>query len=187
MGLLSLAMETCTLPTRIRDNNSTGFLGRLDDMATLLNVSGNQKIANLAMSIYQVGTRGDPLNYLSPMAPPPPDSVPKIELSWDSGSTRIRGGKIDSDGHIFAEAEILRGFSEGQVAERAADSSRTHQKTDRRTTQRKAQLEHDRQGTIMGRYCLLFFVCNRDVSYFPNFDKAGERTRLSLPYTCSAG
>lgn len=152
MGLLSLAMETCTLPTRVRDNNSTGFLGRLDDMTTLLNVSGNQKIANLAMSVYQTETEEKTLDYLSPMALHPPGSAPKIELSWDSGSTRIRGRKIDSNGHIFAEAEVLRGFSEGQVAERTASSSRAHQKTDQRTAQRKAQLEHDRQDTIMGRY-----------------------------------
>lgn len=166
MGLLSLAMETCTLPTRIRDNDSTGFLGRLDDMVTLLNVSGNQKIANLAMSVYQTETGAKALDYPSPVALPPRDSAPKIELSWDSGGARIRGRKIDNGGHIFAEAEVLRGFSEEQVAERTASSSRTHQKTDPRTAQRTAQLEHDRQDAIIGRYCFFSFR-NHDVSCSP--------------------
>lgn len=156
MGLLSVAMETCTLPTRIRDNDSTGFLGRLDGMVTLLNVSGNQKIANLAMSLHQTETRKETFDYPSPMLLPQLDSAPKIELSWDSGSTRIRGRKIDNEGHIFAEAEVLRGFSEEQVAERTA-SSRTHQKTDQRTAQRKAQLEHDRQDAIIGRWDIAFY------------------------------
>lgn len=155
MGLLSMAMETCTLPTRIRDNDSTGFLGRLDDMVTLLNVSGNQKIANLAMSVYQTEMEKKTSDY---SLLPQRDSASKIELSWDSGGTRIKGRKINNDGHVFAEAEVLRGFSEEQVAEGTASSSRTNQKTDQRTAQRKAQLEHDRQDVIIGRWVLLF-IC----------------------------
>lgn len=152
-----MAMETCTLPTRIRDNDSTGFLGRLDDMVTLLNVSGNQKIANLAMSIHQTETEEKTYDYPSPMPLPQRDSVPNIELSWESGGTRIRGRKIDNKGHIFAEAEVLRGFSEEQVTERTVSSSRAHQKTDQRTAQRKAQLEHDRQDAIIGRWVIIFY------------------------------
>lgn len=175
MGLLSLAMETCTLPTRIRDNDSTGFLGRLDDMVTLLNVSGNQKIANLAMSVYQTETGAKTLDYPSPMALPPRDSAPKIELSWDSGGTRIRGRKIDNDGHIFAEAEVLRGFSEGEVAERTASSSRAHQKTDQRTAQITAQLEHDRQDAIIGRYCFFIFYFAIVMCLAPDFRASKEQ------------
>ncbi|KAL0640182.1 mtDNA inheritance, partitioning of the mitochondrial organelle [Maublancomyces gigas] len=166
MGLLSVAMETCTLPTRIRDNDSTGFLGRFDDMVTLLNVSGNQKIANLAMSIHQTETEEKAYDYPSLMPLPQRVSAPKVELSWESGGTGVGGRKIDNKGHIFAEAEVLRGFSEEQAMEITASSSRAHQKTDQRTAQRKAQLEHDRQDAIIGRYLTPFTY--PIVDSFPN-------------------
>lgn len=152
-----MAVETCTLPTRIRDNDSTGFLGRFDDMVTLLNVSGNQKIANLAMSIHQTETEEKKYDYPSLMPLPQRGSAPKVELSWESGGTGIGGRKIDNKRHIFAEAEVLRGFSEEQAMEITASSSRTHQKTDQRTAQRKAQLEHDRQDAIIGRWATTFY------------------------------
>lgn len=178
MGLLSVAMETCFLPTRIRDNDSTGFLGRLDDMATLLNVSGNQKIASLAMSVHEAEREMATTGYsqMPPMVTSLRDSATKIVLSWDSGETRIRGRKINNDGHIFAEAEVLRGFNEEQVLEETASSSRTHQKTDQRAAQRKAQLAHDRQDAILGRWgttlhslctivmCFAFFGYNTSTS-----------------------
>lgn len=135
-GLLSVALETCTLPTRIRDNNSTGRLGRLGDISTLLNVSGNQKIANLTMSVDRTEEKIPPV---SPVAGPSRDSASRIELSWDSGGAGIRGKKIDRDGHLFAEVEVMRGFNEEQVMEETA-------------TSRASQWTHDRQDAIIGRW-----------------------------------
>jgi hypothetical protein len=148
MGLLSVAMETCTLPTR--DNTSTGSLGRLGDMTTLLNVSGNQKIASLAMSIYKTEIESKTPDH-SPVSPATilsQESAPKIELSWETNGTRVSGKEIGKDGHIFAEAEVLRGFNEETV--------RARQKTDQNTAQRKARLAHDRQDAILGRWGIDF-------------------------------
>lgn len=127
-------------------------------MTTLLNVSGNQKIANLAMSIHETRTESETPDHspMSPVATPSRGLASKIELSWDSGGTRIRGREMGNDGHIFAEAEVLRGFSEEQVMEETANSSRTRQKTDQRTAQRTAQLAHDRQDAILGRWGTTF-------------------------------
>lgn len=48
-ALLSTALESMTLPSRLRPDG--GKRGRLDDMEAALNVNGNQRIANLQMSI----------------------------------------------------------------------------------------------------------------------------------------
>lgn len=143
-GLLSVALETCILPTRIRDSSSAGRLGSLGDMTALLNVSGSQKIASFTMSIDNMEDQksdGAPL----PTAPNSRrDPAPKIELSWDSSSTRIRRKRIDGDGHIFAEAEVRRGFNEGQVMEETA------------ATSRKTRSAHDRRDVILGSYFTQF-------------------------------
>lgn len=137
-GLLSVALETCILPTRIRDSDSSGRLGSLGDMAALLNVSGSQKIANLTMSIHNMEEKKSDGTPLPPASSSLRDSASKIELSWDSSNTRIRGKKID-DGHVFAEAEVMRGFNEKQVMEETAAASRT------------VGLAHDRRDAILGR------------------------------------
>ncbi|KAI5851143.1 tubulin domain-containing protein [Morchella snyderi] len=143
-GLLSVALETCILPTRIRDSDSSGRLGSLGDMAALLNVSGSQKIANLTMSIYDMKKENSDGTPLPPASSSLRDSASKIELSWDSSNTRIRGKKIDDDGHIFAEAEVMRGFDEKQVMEETAAVSRT------------VELAHDRRDAILGSYLTQF-------------------------------
>lgn len=48
-ALLSTALESMTLPSRLRSGG--GKRGRLDDMEAALNVNGNQRIANVQMSI----------------------------------------------------------------------------------------------------------------------------------------
>lgn len=48
-ALFSTAMESMTLPSRLRNNN--GKRESLDDLAASLNVNGNQNIAKLQMSI----------------------------------------------------------------------------------------------------------------------------------------
>lgn len=48
-ALLSTALESMTLPSRLRSGG--GRRGRLDDMEAALNVNGNQRIANVQMSI----------------------------------------------------------------------------------------------------------------------------------------
>ncbi|MCJ1471228.1 mtDNA inheritance, partitioning of the mitochondrial organelle [Pseudocyphellaria aurata] len=48
-ALLSTALESMTLPSRLRPGGGTR--GRLDDMAAALNVNGRQRIANVQMSI----------------------------------------------------------------------------------------------------------------------------------------
>lgn len=138
-GLLSVALETCILPTRIRDSGISGRLGSLGDMAALLNVSGSQKIANLTMSIHDMEEKESDGTPLPPASSSLRDSASKIELSWDSDNTRVRGKKIDGDGHVFAEAEVMRGFNEKQVMEETAAASRT------------VELAHDRRDAILGR------------------------------------
>ena len=48
-GLLSLAVESMTLPSRLRPQN--GHRGSLSDIAEALNLNGNQRIANLQCSL----------------------------------------------------------------------------------------------------------------------------------------
>lgn len=112
-ALLSVAMETCTLPTRLRDSTGAGRLGKLDDLASLLNTNGGQKIATLAMTLH-----AGPNHPISPARPKNPAG--ELGVSWDSGvyessgmRKRGEGGRVED--RTFAMAEVVREPNDDRV------------------------------------------------------------------------
>ena len=57
-ALLSLALESMTLPSRLRPDH--GKCGSLDEMEALLNVNGNQRIATLKCSVMETAETSSP-------------------------------------------------------------------------------------------------------------------------------
>ncbi|KAG0135294.1 putative protein DML1 [Tuber indicum] len=106
-ALLSVAVETCTLPTRLRDGFSAGRLGKLDDLASLLNVNGGQKIATLSMTVHKP-------NPSALRSGEPSLSDKEFGLSWDSGGYEFGGmamrarGVQSHESHTFAVTEVVR-------------------------------------------------------------------------------
>ena len=103
-ALLSAAIETSTLPTRLR-RSGRGGIGRLDELAAFLNVSGGQNIATLAMS---VGDGGE--------VEPKSSTLAGVNCSWGSDGKSWRRDRNEEDddeeNHVFAEAHVVRGFEE---------------------------------------------------------------------------
>lgn len=106
-ALLSAAAETCTLPTRLRDSFSAGRLGKLDDLASLLNANGGQKIASLSMTVHN-------LNPSTSRLCKPSASDEEFGLSWNLGGNEFNGiakrpqGIQGHESHVFAIAKVVR-------------------------------------------------------------------------------
>ena len=106
-ALLSVAVETCTLPTRLRDSFGAGRLGKLDDLASLLNANGGQKIASLSMTVHNPNPSTSGLCRLSA-------SDEEFGLSWNLGGYEFSGiakrpqSVQGHEGHVFARAEVVR-------------------------------------------------------------------------------
>lgn len=106
-ALLSVAAETCTLPTRLRDSFSAGRLGKLDDLASLLNANGGQKIASLSMIVHNPNPSTSRL--CKPSA-----SDEEFGLSWNLGGNEFNGiakrpqGVQGHESHVFAIAKVVR-------------------------------------------------------------------------------
>ncbi|KAL7273746.1 mtDNA inheritance, partitioning of the mitochondrial organelle [Rhizina undulata] len=149
-ALISTAIESATLPTRLRDKEGVGMMGTLNDLSMLLNVSGNQKISMLKMRVDDREPEEDDIQIQDSRVPTWSDVVvikrkytgsEEIEMSWevDKGSTRgfrgtFRGGKE----HVFSRAEVHRGSTKRQEGE-----------------EEKEELElgyGDKRGPIVGRY-----------------------------------
>ncbi|RPB06132.1 tubulin nucleotide-binding domain-like protein [Choiromyces venosus 120613-1] len=140
-ALLSVAVETCTLPTRLRNSFGAGRLGNLDDLASLLNVNGGQRIATLSMTVHNPNPNASRLGM-------PNVSDEEVGLSWDSGGYEFNGmakrarGVQDQGSHIFARAEVVRGSTDDRAGDVAtADAS---------------ELPGDHQGAVFGRYLTSF-------------------------------
>ncbi|CUS10670.1 unnamed protein product [Tuber aestivum] len=139
-ALLSVAVETCTLPTRLRNTFGAGRLGKLDDLASLLNLNGGQKIATLSMTVHNANPSASRLSK---------PSVPGEEfgLSWDSGGYDVNGtamgarGARGQESHIFAIAEVVRESNDDRARDVAAEASR---------------LPDDHHEAILGRYLTSF-------------------------------
>ena len=99
-ALLSTALESMTLPSRLRPGG--GKRGRLDDMEAALNVNGSQRIANVQMSIT------DPL-------------VPKHKQppSGKARDGRMRGsnadGQVNEDQLVVSDASLDMDFFCGEA------------------------------------------------------------------------
>lgn len=110
-ALLSAAIETSTLPTRMHGG---GGFGRMDDLASFLNVNGGQNIAMLSMSISGPDEEKTDMQD-DRMRPPKMAAIPKVDrinCSWGQGESKPwRGRKKD---HVFAEADVSRGFDEDE-------------------------------------------------------------------------
>jgi len=106
-ALLSVAVETCTLPTRLRDSCGTGRLGKLDDLASLLNANGGQKIASLSMTVHNPNPSASGLCR-------PSASDEEFGLSWNLGGYEFSGiakrpqSVQGHESHVFATAEVVR-------------------------------------------------------------------------------
>lgn len=101
-ALLSAAIETSTLPTRLR-RSGRGGIGRLDELAAFLNVNGGQNIATLAMSVGDGGS-----------VEPKSSTLTELNFSWGNDGKPWRRDKNEDDDkdHVFAEAHVVRGFEE---------------------------------------------------------------------------
>jgi hypothetical protein len=131
-ALLSTALESMTLPSRLRAQN--GLRQSLDEIAGVLNVNGNQNIARLQMSIcfesrLQLQANGDDrlgrLDVRSQSRDPRVpsqnglgddlDVVDKTPATLDmdffpsDDPNQARGRRVTKRIHIFGEAENLRG------------------------------------------------------------------------------
>ncbi|CCX08018.1 Similar to Protein dml1; acc. no. A2QAY5 [Pyronema omphalodes CBS 100304] len=121
-ALLAAAIETATLPTRLHAR--AGGMGRISELASLLNVSGNQRIAMLSMSVVSGPEKStnedDDERVRLPKLSAITDET-RIECSWDNNAAKPwRHRKKE---HIFAEANVSRGFDEDEEEE-AEDSDR---------------------------------------------------------------
>ena len=94
-----------------------GGFGRIDDLAALLNVTGGQTIAMLSMSVSGPDEERTDMQD-DRMRPPKMAAIPKAErinCSWgQDGSKPWRGAKKE---HVFAEADVSRGFAEDDDAD----------------------------------------------------------------------
>lgn len=111
-ALLSAAIETSTLPTRLHHHHGgRGRIGRLDDLAAFLNVNGGQNIATLAMS---VGDGGDAVR-------PKSGAHTEVNCSWGGGDGKSWRRDTKKEDHVFAETHVLRGFEEQLDGEEKAN------------------------------------------------------------------
>jgi hypothetical protein len=130
-GLLSTALETMTLPSRLKARN--GIRESLDEIASAINVNGNQNMAKLQLSIGQkqipVQTNGDhrsgrldvrdqsvdvriPSQNGRAIAVKPVDDA-EFTLDMDffpsEEPSSGRGRPVTKKPHIFGQAEVIRG------------------------------------------------------------------------------
>jgi hypothetical protein len=135
-ALLSTALESMTLPSRLRAKN--GLRTTLDEIAGALNINGNQKVAKLQMSIGSKTKKSQ----LFQLLPNGQDRQGRLEVRGNSRDPRVpstdgrgdveaveedtpvnldmdffpsdepsqsRGRRLTKKIHIFGEAENLRG------------------------------------------------------------------------------
>ncbi|KAI5848868.1 tubulin domain-containing protein [Tricharina praecox] len=119
-ALLSAAMETSTLPTRLHDG--AGRLGRMDDLASFLNVNGGQKIAMLSMFVSgpEESPNANDGSYDDGRVPHPPrlemiKKAGRINCSW--GQQETKSWRTVKEDHVFAEANVARGFDDDDPEE----------------------------------------------------------------------
>lgn len=116
-ALLSMAMETMTLPSRLRLSHE---LKTLDALASSLNVSGNQRIASLHCSVSHQSAP-EPSNLVGRENDDrlPGSAMCGGELGEDSNASGDASQDIDFSGavakisrnHTFGRVESLRGYS----------------------------------------------------------------------------
>lgn len=123
-GLFSTALETMTLPSRLRSRN--GQRETLDQLASAINVNGNQNIAKLQMSIINkpeseqangtsytveqqdIRMRESKGHYASDHS----EDLAPFDMSFFPSSdlpTGVRGPKSTKGTHIFGQVESSRG------------------------------------------------------------------------------
>lgn len=121
-ALLSTALESMTLPSRLRAHNCPRQ--SLDEITGALNVNGSQNIARLQMSICldsmsQLQSNGDSQSR-DPRAPPQNGLGDGLDMAGDTPAAfdmdlfpsddpnEARGRRVTKRTHIFGEAENFR-------------------------------------------------------------------------------
>ncbi|KAL8870998.1 MAG: hypothetical protein Q9174_003083 [Haloplaca sp. 1 TL-2023] len=129
MGLLSMAMESMTLPTRQKAGNAKR--GFLNDFEAALNANGNQKIAELQCSVVDQSSRhvdsvgpwteaqDDRMRGSDPKPLVYEDEIEKanskLDMSFSSGQssqTPLSIRQWEKANHVFAKVESMRGSSQ---------------------------------------------------------------------------
>jgi hypothetical protein len=110
-ALLSAAIETSTLPTRL--HGGAGRLGRMGDMASFLNLNGGQKIAMLSMAVSGPESTNNAGDQEKPPKSCSTGDAARIRCSWDGED---KSSWRQKHSHIFAEATVARGFNEYESA-----------------------------------------------------------------------
>ncbi|KAI4090058.1 MAG: hypothetical protein LQ344_004988 [Seirophora lacunosa] len=137
-GLLSMALETITLPSRQKPGNTNR--GLLSDIEAALNVNGNQKIADLQCSVIvdpsvQQTKRESIAEAVTDSRLPPSDSQglvgyedemekghSTLDMDFSSGKSSLTALSLrqwDKANHIFGQVESIRGLltSEQEIDE----------------------------------------------------------------------
>lgn len=146
-ALLSAAVETMTLPSRLRPGSSKrGFLG---DLENALNVNGNQRIAQLQYKVFDPDTEvqqhtksGESKDDRMPsninrtlVGEDDSEAVnPDLDISLsgcDIGSQSSLNQRRQSD-HIFGAVETIRGQAEAVKDEEAEDDETRYMKKRKR-------------------------------------------------------
>ena len=96
-ALLSAAVETVTLPTRLKVPVSSC---KLTDVTTTLNPSDSRKISLLSMTVPRNHSSNAPVNAVT--------SEQNVDLSWTGGQEK----------HIFSDFKVSRGISVDSVSNR---------------------------------------------------------------------
>jgi hypothetical protein len=146
-GLLSTALESMTLPSRLKASRET-----LDQLSNALNINGNQNIAKLRMSIDQkaVLNGNDRTGRLEVRAQSRDVRVPSQErplhtmqedqepsiLDMDFFSTEAgdhtRGRRTVKKTHVFGQAETYRGDNDEQDNETTNEEDESYERARRR-------------------------------------------------------
>lgn len=134
-ALLSAAIESATLPSRVKDASNRDTLG---DMADLLNVHGKQSVANLQMSFSSV----DDIPRTEDVGDEPKDGV-RLDMDFrptdEVGeiSARLRNGYQRSP-KIFSQVLASRGGKMDDDDDRVrGEAGRTHRIGARETISRR--------------------------------------------------
>jgi hypothetical protein len=156
-GLLCIAMESMTLPSRLKARDVTVPRETLDQIASALNVNGNQNIAKLRMSADQKsvavlnGHGHDRPGRLEVRAHSRDMRIPSRERSTDApqstaeddvatfdmdffpteATEQIRGRQNIKKAHVFGQAESYRNDAD-QESDKANEEDEGHERARRR-------------------------------------------------------
>lgn len=149
-GLLSTALESMTLPSRLKNGRET-----LDQLASALNVNGNQNIAKLRMSIDQKTALNEhhdrlgrperlevraqsrdtrmPSRERITAEAPGEEELTTFDMDFFPAETvePTRGRRTTKKVHIFGQAETYRG-EEDQEVEQANNEDEGYERARRR-------------------------------------------------------